>query len=71
MLPTSLPGGRPGGDHLGPPDLGAGRELREARHARRFERRAAAELVERNVGTTVGNEHEVLHGDESNAARRP
>ena len=34
---------------------------REVRHARGFERRAAAELVERLVGATVGNEHDVLH----------
>jgi len=32
------------------------------RHARGFERRAPAELVEGNVGATVGHEHEVLHG---------
>ena len=65
MLPTSLPGRQPGRDHLGPADLGARRERREARHARGLERRAAAELVERHVGTTVGHEHHVSHGDGS------
>ena len=43
--------------------VGAGRELCETRHPGGLERGAAAERIERNVGTTVGNEHHVFHGD--------
>ena len=56
------PGRKPGRDDLGPTDFGAGRDLREARHARRFERRPPAERVQRNIGTTIGYEHHVSHG---------
>ena len=51
----------PGRDDRGPADVGARRERGEARHARGFERRAVAELGQRDVGATVGNEHDVLH----------
>ena len=61
MLPTSLPGGSPRRDDGRPPDLAVARQRGEARHRGGFERRAAVELGERYVGTTVGNEHDVLH----------
>ena len=61
MLPTSLPGRQPGRDDSGAPDFGVRRQRGQARHARRLERRAVAELGQRDVGTTVGNEHHVLH----------
>ena len=44
------------------PTSPAAARRRQARHVRRFERRAIVELGERLVGTAVGNEHEVLHG---------
>ena len=65
MLPTSLPGGSPAGITSARPTSARAASAREARHARGLERRAAAELVERDVGTTVGNEHDVFHGDGS------
>ena len=61
MLPTSLPGGSPSGITAARPTSPLRRERRQARHARGFERRPVAELGQRNVGTTVGNEHDVLH----------
>ena len=60
-MPTSLPGGRPSGITAASPTSPRGRERGETRHVRGLERRAIVELGERLVGTTVGNEHEVLH----------
>ena len=49
------------GNHRREAHLTCRGERREARHARGFERCAVVELGERLVGTTVGNEHDVLH----------
>ena len=61
MLPTSLPGGRPGGMTAARPTSARAASRCQVRHGRRFERRAAVELGERLVGAPVGNEHDVLH----------
>ena len=47
--------------HGGSPDFAGRGERREAGHARGFERRAPAQLGKRDIGTTIGNEHDVLH----------
>ena len=62
MLPTSLPGGSPGGMTAARPDLAAAASAARRGIARDFERRAVAELGKRFVGTAVGDEHDVLHG---------
>ena len=61
MLPTSLPGGSPAGITAARPTSPWAASA-QARHARGLERRAAAELGKRDIGTTVGDEHHVLHG---------
>ena len=49
------------GNHRREADLTRGGERGQVRHVRGLERSAIVELVERLVGTTVGDEHEVLH----------
>ena len=61
MLPTSLPGGMPGGDHRGPADLASRRQRVEGGDRCDLERRAAVQRVERLVRTAVGNADDVLH----------
>ena len=63
MLPTSLPGGSPGGITSARPT-----SARAASCARRGMRAASSGVrppsaVERHVGAPVGNEHQVFHGD--------
>jgi hypothetical protein len=53
--------GQTGRDDRGAPDLGVRGQCREARHARGFQRCEVAQLGQRHVGTTVGDEHHVLH----------
>ena len=52
------------GNHRREADFTRGGEGGQARHVRGFEWRAMVELVERLVGTTVGDEHEILHDRE-------
>ena len=71
MLPTSLPGGRPAGITAARPTSPRAASAGQVRHARGFERRAAAELGERLVGATVGHQHDVLHDRDGRAAKLP
>ena len=54
-------GRQSGRDDGGAPDLAAPRQRGEARHRGDLERRLVTELGDGLVGTTVGNEHDVLH----------
>ena len=58
------PGREAVGNHRREADFSSRGERRQARHARRFERCAVVEFGERLVGTTVGDEHDVLHDRE-------
>ncbi len=54
-------GRQPRRDDRGPADLGALGQRGQAGHARRLEGSPVAELGQRDVGATVGYEHDVLH----------
>ena len=64
MLPTSLPGGSPGGITSARPTTPRSGQLGQAGHARGLQRCATVELVQRNVGAAVGHEHDVLHAED-------
>ena len=61
MFPTSLPGGRPDGMTAARPTSAFAASAASRGMPRRLERRAIAELGQGDVGTTIGNEDDVLH----------